>query len=126
MALYTKRGVELTRNEQSMTEAQFFAYIRSALRRLSIRWKPRNTFLSEIRRPKDNGGRSKWEYPCSECKQYFIRAHIEVDHIIACGSLKSFDDIGPFVKRLLCEKDGFMCLCKECHRLKTNKERKKK
>lgn len=113
-------------NSGTMTESQFFGMIRSALRRLSIRWRPRNDYLNSIRRPKENGGRSKFEYPCTICKEWFIRAHIEVDHLIECGSLKSFDDIGPFVKRLLCEKEGFRCLCKSCHKIITNEQRKKK
>jgi len=111
-------------NNGTMTEAAFFGMIRSALRRLSIRWRPRNQFLMDIRRPKENGGRSKWEYPCKKCKKWFIRAHIEVDHIIPCGSLRSFEDIPEFVKKLLCEKDGYQAFCKECHLIKTNKERK--
>jgi hypothetical protein len=107
----------------TLTSAGFFGMIRSALRRLSIRWKPRNDYLLSVRRPKVGGGRSKWEYECQICKSWFIRAHIEVDHILACGSLKSFDDIGPFVQRLLCEKDGFRALCKGCHNQITQKER---
>ncbi len=107
----------------TLTEAGFFGMIRSTLRRLSIRWKPRGDYLLSVRRPKVGGGRSKFEYECQICYAWFIRAHIEVDHILACGSLRSFDDIGPFVKRLLCEKDGFRALCKECHLKITNEGR---
>lgn len=107
----------------TLTESGFFGLIRSALRRLSIRWKPRNEYLISVRRPKVGGGRSKYEYPCEVCEKWFIKAHIEVDHITPCGSLRSFDDIGPFVKRLLCEANGFRVLCKSCHLAITNKER---
>lgn len=107
----------------TLTEAGFFGMIRSNLRRLSIRWKPRTEYMNSVRRPLENGGRSKWEYPCEICKQWFIKAHVEVDHRIPCGSLKSFDDIGPFVKRLLCEADGFRILCKQCHLKITNEGR---
>lgn len=109
----------------TQTVAGFFGMIRSNLRRLSLRWKPRGDHLNSIRRPKVDGGRSKWEYPCSMCKEWYIRAHVEVDHIVPCGSLKSFEDIGPFVQRLLCEQEGYRTLCKECHLVVTNEERKK-
>ena len=108
----------------TLTEAGFFGMIRSALRRLYIRWRPRGDYLLSVRRAKVGGGRSKFEYECQVCYNWFIRAHIEVDHIIACGSLRSFDDIGPFVKRLLCEKEGFRALCKGCHLVITNEGRK--
>jgi len=112
-------------NGGTLTEAAFFGWIRSGLRRMSIRWRPKNEVLAEIRRPKENGGRSKWEYPCKTCKQWFIRAHVEVNHIIPCGSLKSFGDIGPFCQRLFCEKDGFEILCLDCHKKLTYNEKNK-
>ncbi len=108
----------------TLTVAGFFGLIRSALRRLSIRWKPRTEYLNSVRRPRINGGRSKFEYECQVCYKWFIRAHIEVDHIVACGSLRSYEDIGPFVQRLLCEKDGFRALCKCCHLEVTNEGRR--
>ncbi len=109
----------------TLTEAGMFGMIRSALRRISIRWKPRTEALNAVRRPKVNGGRSKYEYQCSICSKWFIRAHVEVDHISPCGSIKSFNDIGPFVQRLLCEVTGFRILCTECHLKRTNEERNK-
>jgi hypothetical protein len=38
-----------------------------------------------------------------------------VDHIVPCGSIKCFEDIGPFVQRLLCEMDDLRVLCTKCH-----------
>lgn len=107
----------------TLTEAGLFGMIRSVLRRISIRWKPRIEVLNAARRLKINGGRSKYEYHCSICLKWFIRAHVEVDHIYPCGSIKCFNDIGPFVQRLLCEKEGFRVLCIKCHLLHTNKGR---
>lgn len=109
-----------------MTEAQFFSWIRSYARRLSIKWKPRTDYLKSVRRPyKGDNKRVKWEYPCHECRQWLILKNIEVDHIIPCGSLQSFDDIGVFYKNLLCEKDGYVTLCKPCHLKHTNEDRKR-
>lgn len=118
-----RKLIERPYGSGTLSSAGFFGMIRSALRRLSIRWKPRSEYLMEVRRPCTGRGRSKFEYQCQSCKRWFIRAHIEVDHIVPCGSLRSFDDIGSFVQRLLCEKDGFRALCKECHLEKTNGSR---
>lgn len=120
----TKRGVPLTRASESLTEAQFFSWIRSSLRRLSLRWKPRIEVLKDNRRPyTGESKRTKWEYSCADCKKWFLMKDIEVDHVVPAGSLKSFNDIGPFVERLLCEKDGYQVLCKVCHLKRTNESR---
>lgn len=108
----------------TLTESGFFGWIRSGLRRMSIKWRPKNDYLKSIRRPyngKDK--RTKWEYPCEQCGKWFIRAHTEIDHRIPCGSLTCFDDIGGFVERLFVEKDGWRLLCKPCHRERTNEHR---
>lgn len=47
----------------------------------------------------------------------------KVDHIDPAGSIKCWDDIGPFIKRLLCEEDGLQVLCRKCHDEKTQQER---
>lgn len=117
---YSKRGVPLTRNSETMTEAQFFSMIRSHARRLSIKWRPRNDILKENRRPYIGPSKiRKWEYSCSMCNYWFNKTDIEVDHIVECGSIRSFEDIGPFYERLLIEKDGYVVLCKSCHLVKT-------
>lgn len=108
------------------TKAGFFSMIRSGLRRLTIRWAPRNDHLAEIRKPYvGDCKKTKWLYPCAVCKQWFVRAKTEVDHKVKCGSLKDFEDIGPFCQKLFAEKDGWECLCKPCHLIKTNAERGK-
>ena len=45
-----------------------------------------------------------------------------MDHIVPCGSLKSYDDLAGFAERMFCEAMG-SALCKECHQDKTNAER---
>lgn len=123
MTKYSKRGVPLTRCSETMTEAQFFSWIRSHARKLSIKWKPRTNFLKENRMPYVGPNRrAKWGYRCRNCLGFFIRKDIEVNHLIACGSIKCFEDIGGFYERLLCEKDGYEILCKGCHRKTTNKQ----
>jgi hypothetical protein len=120
---HSKRGVPLTRCSETMTEKAFFSWIRSHARRLSLKWKPRSDFLKEHRRPYiGDNKRTKWEYQCRDCLGWFIQKNIEVNHIIQCGSITCFGEIGGFYERLLCEKDGYEILCKECHRRLTNKQ----
>lgn len=104
-----------------MTEKAFFGWIRSQLRRVSQRWKPIYGILKEGRRPVTFGDRVQWGnrikfvYQCERCLQWFPRTGIEVDHIVPCGSLRSFEDVGPFTARLLCERPGLRRVCEACH-----------
>jgi 5-methylcytosine-specific restriction endonuclease McrA len=104
-----------------MTEAQFWGFLRSNLRLASRKWAPRRQALVAVRRPSESDNkRLKWECQCSMCKGWFPQKEVEVDHIVPVGSLLSFEDIGGFVERLLCELDGFVVLCKQCHKVKTH------
>lgn len=67
--------------------------------------------------------RTKYLYTCAMCKGDFKGTETVVDHIVPCGSLKSFDDLPAFVERLFCEVDGLRVLCKTCHQEVTNAER---
>ena len=108
-----------TRNQETMTEAAFFGWLRSMLRRGYMRgWRPPNELLKERRRAATKG-RIKWEHQCEECKEWYPRKEIEVDHIVPCGTLKTFNDLSAFCEKLFCEKDGLKILCKPCHKLKT-------
>lgn len=103
------------------TLAGMMGMLRSLLRHGTIRWKPRNDFLIKIRRPYVGVcKKTKWEYPCAECQQWFVRTKVEVDHIIECGSLKDWSDLPGFAQRLFAEEGGWACLCKVCHKKKTD------
>lgn len=88
---------------------------------MSLRWGPKIEAKKAARRPSQSDNkRLKWEYQCDQCKGWFRGDETEVDHIVPCGSLKSFEDLGPFAERLFCEADGFRVLCKaKCHSKKT-------
>ena len=123
----TKKGVPLTRCSETKTESQFFGWIRSHARRLSIMWKPKNDYLLTVRRKyTGKNKRTKFEYQCQICKKWVTRKEYEVDHIIPCGSLTCFSDIGIFYEKLLCEVDGYRGLCKSCHLEITNCDRGKR
>ena len=50
------------------------------------------------------------------CREWFKRADIEVDHVEPCGTLRTYDDLPQFVRRLFAEVDELRVLCRDCHR----------
>ena len=108
----------------TMTEAAYWGFIRSGLRRTFRYWKP----IQECKRKSRTlysgpNKRQKWEYECSNCRGKFMEKEIQVDHIVPAGSLKCYEDLPGFVKRLSSE-DGYQILCKPCHKEKTAYEKK--
>ena len=109
------------------TTARFFGFIRSALRRAWTRWAPKYEVLADAKRKySGDNKRRRFEYQCSECKENFPQKEVEVDHREPCGTLKCYDDIGPFVERLFVSKDKLRVLCRGCHQIKTKEERERK
>jgi hypothetical protein len=52
---------------------------------------------------------------------------LQIDHVEECGSLKCYEDIAPFLKRLTPESvSAFRVLCKICHQKFTNQQRQKR
>ena len=99
-----------------MSEAAFWAWMRSMLRNKSRHWKPLTQAKVLVRRKyTGTNPRLKWEYQCKVCKLYFEEKNIDVDHIVPAGSLNSSDDLKGFVDRLFCEVVGLQVLCKDCH-----------
>jgi len=108
--------VTRTRASNTWTEAAFFAFLRSGLRQLSMRWPPIRTVLFRVPRPYSGPNkRQKWEFKCEWCGNYFPRTGVQVDHIEPCGKLMKMEDIGDFARKLFCEEDGLQVLCRECH-----------
>lgn len=96
------------------TEARFWAFIRSALRKAHTRWPPACELMKEGRRAVV-GKRHKWEHQCSMCEQWVPQKDIEKDHIVPCGSCRTFEEVAQFADRLFSPKDGYRKLCKSCH-----------
>jgi 5-methylcytosine-specific restriction endonuclease McrA len=104
------------RNAGTFSEADFWSFIRSSLRKRSLAWKPIAVVRERAKRPyTGDNKRQKYEYQCNICKGYFANTHIKVDHIIPVGNLRSAADLPHFVESLFCETDNLQCLCKECH-----------
>jgi len=120
------RRVEKTRGGGRYTEAGYFGFIRSGLRQKSMRWPPKYDVMNAAKRPYDGPDkRRKFEYLCNGCKQWCAGKEVAVDHIVECGSLKTFEDIPRFAATLFCEEDNLQVLCKECHNIKTQEAKKK-
>lgn len=122
-----KKIISKPYNSGTMSSSMFWGWIRSILRRASMRWKPISEAKIKSRRvkPKTVTGRHKFEYRCNHCKNWFPekvgkKKMIAVDHIQDCGSLKCAEDLPGFVTRLFCEVDGLQVLCSECHNKKTH------
>lgn len=112
--------------------AKFWSFIRSGLRAKWSRWPAKFAVVNKAKRKAQyewwnaEGNRKlnvQWEYQCSKCKEWFMRTEVEVDHIEPVGSLKDFDDLPGFTKRLFVGEDKLRLLCKECHRHITNSEK---
>lgn len=120
-----KGAAPKTRNGNTLSESEFFNKIRAALRRSFRFWQPMMVALNKASRPSQSSNkRLKTEYQCSSCQKWFPRTQVQIDHIVPCGSLMSYDDIVPFIKNLTQEdSDSYQILCKPCHKTKTDKEK---
>ena len=132
-----KKRVARTRNNETWTESQFWGKIRSALRRVSMYWKPAQDAKEKARRPFKGGGRQKWEYQCESCKRCFKGKDVAIDHKTPVGSLRSGDDLKGFVERMFRESpNDYQVLCNyklkdikkhggipSCHYIKSQKEK---
>jgi 5-methylcytosine-specific restriction endonuclease McrA len=112
-----------TRAGGTWSEARYWSFIRSALRlawqKYPVKWQVKKA----ASRPSQlDDKRTKFEYQCSGCGEWFKGVDCEVDHIQPAGELKAYDDLPCFVRNLFCEADNLQVLCKTCH--KTRKERR--
>ena len=119
-----KRGVKC-RAGNTWTEARYFQFIRTALRGAWTRYPVKHQVLRKAGKPV-KGKRHKTEYQCNECKGWFMGKEVQVDHVTPAGSLKEYSDLPKFVETLFCEADNLQVLCKDCHKKKTDAERKAK
>ena len=111
------------------SEARYFSFIRSALRKASMRYPVKTDCLIASRRKRTEAsgeGKHTYEHQCNECSGWFQGKDVAVDHIVGAGSLKTFEDLAGFASRLFCEIDNLQVLCKSCHQVKTNLEKGKK
>lgn len=111
---------------EEWSQAKFWGFVRAGLRAKAQRWPPRYQVLAESKRKYEGDNkRQKFEYLCNRCKEYHQQKNVEVNHIVPCGRLSSFDDLPGFVERLFCAKEGLEVICKPCHKIETTKQKEK-
>lgn len=119
-------------NGGQWTEARMRSFIKSALRQASLRWPPRNRVRVDARVE-----RGKYRCAGYKRKSHIVPASIKVgerrvnnavvDHIDPVIPLTTgFSGWDEVIKRMFCEADNLQILCHECHKNKTDDERKKK
>ena len=118
-----RKLVPRTRAGGTWTEARYWSFIRSALRGAWGRY-PVKHQVKLANRKTVKGKKHRFEYNCVHCNGWFQDKDTQVDHIIGAGSLKRYEDLPGFVERLFCESKNLQVLCKPCHQIKTNHERR--
>jgi 5-methylcytosine-specific restriction endonuclease McrA len=110
---------------KAWTESLIISRIRSTLRRLSMQMPSAREAKLAVRRVYVGPNpRQRFEYKCAHCGEWFPEKGVQVDHTVPAGSMKTFEDIGPFARRLLfCKVTDLEVLCKKDHQIKTNRER---
>ena len=110
------------------TYAKYKGFIISILRGGFRRYPPKqkcieNAFVKTIINKKTK--RKAKHYKCNICSKLFPRTEVEADHISPIiDPTKGFIDFNTWIERGFIHEEGFQCLCKECHAIKTKKERK--
>lgn len=110
------------------TKGRFDAFIKGLLRAGSNRWQPKFDALNKsfvgIKTNVKTGRKAK-HYTCSHCKNEFPSSEIQVDHIDPVVDPKvGFVDWNEYIRRLFVEEDAYQPLCKPCHVIKSNEEKK--
>ena len=96
------------------------------MRRAFMYWKPAQDALRRSRRPYVGPNKNqKFEHQCAECKKWFKRKDVHIDHINAAASLRCEADMIPFMRRLT-EEDTykFQVLCKAHNYAKAQADKK--
>jgi 5-methylcytosine-specific restriction endonuclease McrA len=111
------------------TPGRIRSFIVSVLRAGTRRWPAKYECLNDAKTEKKvniNSGRLAQHYLCALCEAEFTSKDIEVDHITPIIDPEiGFVSWDSFIKNLFCSKEHLQALCKECHTVKTKKERSK-
>lgn len=103
------------------SEAEFWTWLRGGLRKLWMRYPPSIDWKNAqcFKPPPEYRGKAKSVGVCQLCGELVGKSQAEVDHIEEAGSLRSWDDVGVFVKNLLDVNDNWQLVHKECHKKKS-------
>lgn len=108
---------------------QFRSFIVSLLRKGSLAWPPRaeafkRAYVGQMRNK--STGRMAAHYRCAGCQGLFPMKECHADHIDPVISVDGFVDWNTYIERMFCPVDNFQILCKPCHLIETNRERRER
>lgn len=119
--------MKVKRNSGKWTEARFNSFITSALRAASRRWGPRYEALKRAftsRKTNRKTGRMAKHYRCNKCFKEFTSIDVQVDHIDpVVNPYIGFQSWDVYIERMFCEVSGYQVLCKDCHKVKSDREK---
>lgn len=113
-------------NDGQWTLARFNSFVTSILRSGSRRWPPKYQVLNEAKTTKkinESTNRLAQHFLCAGCGTDYPAKQVQVDHIIPIGYDKSWDE---WINGLFCERTNLQVLCLQCHKVKTQLEKKNK
>lgn len=123
-----RKGGPKTRCSGKWTEAKYRSFIKSNLRRASMKWAPISETLSEART-------RRGFYQCAGCKQEVPAStkegrtrvkNVHVDHINPIiDPEKGWESWDKTIEGMFCEKTNLQVLCSECHKVKSDEEKAK-
>lgn len=92
--------------------------LRSSARRLWLWYSDERKAVIKAAKAKNN------KYTCQSCNNEFKLKEIHVDHIIPCGGFTTIKEFGTWLNKLFCPEDNLRILCKNCHSIKTQADKK--
>ncbi|QDP53350.1 MAG: hypothetical protein Unbinned6805contig1000_12 [Prokaryotic dsDNA virus sp.] len=113
-------------NGGKWTPARFHSFIKSALRRASMRWPPKHEVKKAARV-------ERGKYLCNGCgeivpasikKDGKRKSNVHVDHVVpVIDPAKGFVSWDDTIERMFCEAGDLQVLCTACHAEVTAEER---
>jgi len=99
----------------SISDTRFKSLLISVLRRFSRFWYPSKIVFEKSRI-------ARGMYQCSLCSKIVGQKEIKIDHIEPVVPVTGFTNWDDLISRLFCEETGLQAICKDCHKIKTDKE----
>lgn len=113
-----------------MTNSKLKSWLISGLRRMTMRYPPRNEALRAAKTEKkinEKTGRIAQHYRCAGCKEEFPAKGVCVDHIQpVIDPNGSFVDWNTYIERMFCPVENLQILCSACHDIKSSNEKQQR
>lgn len=106
---------------------KYESLIRGSLRKAYRQAKEPSIRLTLSESPIEKGPRGGAMFICNHCGLCFSRKEVQVDHIEPVIPIdREVKDWNEYISRLFCGIENLQVLCKECHQIKTNREREER